>query len=382
MFLPVLLVRDFGLWGFLVFAAPNVIGAAAMGWILRSGASQRIVQTHAPVIGLFSLVTASFQLFFVVSMAMKLVGTPKAAAGLALLSLGALAGGALAAGKRAGAALLWLGSLALLALSAHSGGLNFSGPPNLDLSIPDSASMSSSLLWLAPVCIFGFALCPYLDGTFHKARQACDERSARWAFGLGFGLFFLVMIIGTLGYRAIMASAMTSPGQSTSQALTIALGLVIAHIAAQATYTLVLHVKDGPPLQAIYDRPIDRTYARIGYSLLGAILACAAAIIGGMSWSYANLTSFEIVYRSFMAFYGLVFPAYVWLCMIPTHAKAGSHAGLSGSIGHRKLVIWLVSVIVAAPFFWLGFMDRQSIWLAPGLGCVLLARLLVRRLGR
>ena len=25
-----------------------------------------------------------------------------------------------------------------------------------------------------------------------------------------------------------------------------------------------------------------------------------------------------MIYRLFMAFYGLVFPAYVWLCMLPT----------------------------------------------------------------
>ena len=36
MFLPVLLVRDYGVWGWIVFAVPNVLGAAAMGWVLRS----------------------------------------------------------------------------------------------------------------------------------------------------------------------------------------------------------------------------------------------------------------------------------------------------------------------------------------------------------
>ena len=35
MFLPVLLLRDLGLGGFLVFAIPNILGAAAMGWLLR-----------------------------------------------------------------------------------------------------------------------------------------------------------------------------------------------------------------------------------------------------------------------------------------------------------------------------------------------------------
>ncbi|MBV8780683.1 MAG: hypothetical protein JO353_04735, partial [Phycisphaerae bacterium] len=34
MYLPVLLVRDYGFWGWVVFAIPNVVGAAAMGWTI------------------------------------------------------------------------------------------------------------------------------------------------------------------------------------------------------------------------------------------------------------------------------------------------------------------------------------------------------------
>jgi hypothetical protein len=32
MFLPVLLVRDYGIGAWWIFAIPNVVGAAAMGW--------------------------------------------------------------------------------------------------------------------------------------------------------------------------------------------------------------------------------------------------------------------------------------------------------------------------------------------------------------
>jgi hypothetical protein len=47
-----------------------------------------------------------------------------------------------------------------------------------------------NILWLVPVMIFGFALCPYLDITFHRARQAMSPRDGRVAFALGFGGFF------------------------------------------------------------------------------------------------------------------------------------------------------------------------------------------------
>src|ERR1051325_4731620 len=43
MFLPVLLVRDYGVWASVVFAVPNVLGAAAMGWVLSRDDSYKIV---------------------------------------------------------------------------------------------------------------------------------------------------------------------------------------------------------------------------------------------------------------------------------------------------------------------------------------------------
>ena len=35
------------------------------------------------------------------------------------------------------------------------------------------------------------------------------------------------------------------------------------------------------------------------------------------------------------------------------------------------------AVLVAAPMFWKGFIDDRMVWLLPGLGVVLLARLLL-----
>jgi hypothetical protein len=87
-----------------------------------------------------------------------------------------------------------------------------------------------------------------------------------------------------------------------------------------------------------------------------------------------GLSASEIAYRLFMAFYGLVFPAYVWLCMIPTR---DGHSGPS----RGKVLIWAIAVAVAAPMFWMGFIERQTWWLAPGLGVVLLARLVLPRGG-
>src|SRR5215208_5970899 len=66
MFLPVLLVRNWGIWGWAVFAVPNVIGAAAMGFVLRSRqSSEDILINHKTPIAIFSLITIAFHLYFV-----------------------------------------------------------------------------------------------------------------------------------------------------------------------------------------------------------------------------------------------------------------------------------------------------------------------------
>src|SRR5947209_822212 len=65
MFLPVLMVRDYGVWGWIVFTVPNVIGAAAMGVVLRdAAASERTVAHHPTACAAFSAVTILFQVMF------------------------------------------------------------------------------------------------------------------------------------------------------------------------------------------------------------------------------------------------------------------------------------------------------------------------------
>ncbi len=76
MFLPALLLRDYGWWGFVVFAVPNVVGAAAMGWVLRPGASEAILARHRPMCEAFSLATIAFQAYFIFGLAFRASGGP------------------------------------------------------------------------------------------------------------------------------------------------------------------------------------------------------------------------------------------------------------------------------------------------------------------
>jgi hypothetical protein len=40
-----------------------------------------------------------------------------------------------------------------------------------------------------------------------------------------------------------------------------------------------------------------------------------------------------------------------------------------------------VTVVLACPFYWLGFIEQRTIWLVPGLAIVLFAKLFLRGRG-
>src|SRR5580693_2580416 len=68
MYLPVIMVRDYGIWAFVVFAVPNVVGAAAMAWVLPDAdSSRKLEKEHRTACALFSLATLSFHVFFLVA---------------------------------------------------------------------------------------------------------------------------------------------------------------------------------------------------------------------------------------------------------------------------------------------------------------------------
>jgi hypothetical protein len=101
------------------------------------------------------------------------------------------------------------------------------------------------------------------------------------------------------------------------------------------------------------------------------LLIGAAAVGLGLSmgrysdFSMGPLLLPELIYRGFMGFYGLIFPAYVWLCLIPSASPS------------RARGVFVIAVLLALPMFWLGFMQQQMIWILPGMALVLASRLLV-----
>lgn len=366
MYLPILMVRDLGLAGYLVFAVPNVIGAAAMGWVLRSpGSSLRLTTEHATACRGFSIITNGYHAFWaswLLAFAAMQMEVPGWAWSL-LLAAGAWAGIARLLVSRDGssrlAALATLGiSLtALLLWLSRTGDVS----PTLAETL-DARPFSQDALWMLPVSTLGFLLCPYLDLTFHRARQGCDTPAqSKVAFGVGFGVCFALMIAFTLLYAGPLVGivdADQNAGMSIPVLLAAALGI---HVAMQFGFTVSAHGRE-------VNRSGD-TAKRWHSVVIWASVGLGIALAGLSEQRWLDMAPGEIGYRVFLSFYGLVFPAYMWLNVIDVRRRAMRSATA------RSLAVTLIAMVLASPFYFIGFMMREEPWLVPGVAIILLAKL-------
>lgn len=335
MFLPVLLIHDFGPIGWLVFAVPNVIGAAAMGWIIRNQEqSRRMVQNHRFACVMFSVVTILFHLYFVGWVIAQLATLPIAlitiilAAGMWLL---------LRTDRRSVRIAIIIYVLSLLAFGVT---IALIGPPVWDLAQTATAFSNRGVFWLFPACCLGFLTCPYLDLTFHRARQSTSRDGAKVAFGIGFGVFFLLMILFTLWYAGVIYDRIFADGANT-----ILTWIVAGHMIIQSAFTIAAHGRE------IFPAKLHQHKIAIAFGVIALILPILTALVLQYTPTFGKTG-----YLLFMAFYALVAPAYV-CTMMGTARK-----------------IWppvIVAVVVAAPMYWLGFIDGRTIWLLPGVVIVL-----------
>ncbi len=350
MFLPVLLIRDFGPIAWFTFAIPNIVGAAAMGWAIHSrDHSLQLVVHHRVATQMFSLVTIAFHFYMLVWLVPQLVGTIAASIvfGISLLVLIPLLVTSIAQTSLAIVALV--ASCLLMTIAGGAGALQWPG---------NSQGAPFDLFALACVCVLGFLTCPYLDLTFHRARQECRTNAeSKIAFGVGFGAFFGLMIVFTLFYAWVLISNQTPRGIGA---------LIGTHICLQSLFTIGIHAS---ALRASVDTPA--THRRLNLCLWVAILipVAMALLARGLESRGLILGRFvpgEVGYRLFMSFYGLFAPAYVWLCLHPGRGFLAPY--------RRELQMFGVAVVVAAPFYWLGFIHGPMAWVLVGVGLVLCAR--------
>ena len=355
MFLPVLLVREYGVWAWVIFAIPNCVGAAAMGWTLRTREqSVAMVAAHGTACRVFSLVTIAFHVFVVGWIILPWMSAYGWLPGVFMFVFALLT--MRTSGVGIAAVLTYIYSLMCAALFLSNAGVNIVKPD----ALPPGA-LAMALIALVPVCVFGFALNPYLDLTFHAARQASTTpRGAKIAFGVGFCVLFFAMICFTLAYsgvlwRDIVFSAVNGrppPAES-------AVWFVVGHMLFQAAFTSGIHTA---------------SVATSAKAWLGVIVAIALGA-GGAWW--ANRTVYrgemlagELLYRLFMSFYGLIFPAYAWICMFPSWRNPIRPT-------RRAMIVFLIAAALAAPFYAMAFIGGRMPWAMAGVLIVLLARFAV-----
>jgi len=358
MWLPVRLIGDFGWPGWVAFALPNVLGAMLVGFVLRRReAAEAWRERHGRAMRLFSVWTVLFHVAFLSWFLTRFGwliepvtgggGAPRLLFGpaLALGALGAAWLGSRLDSRRTllAAGTAWAFSVAALALAWRtSGGHAMHAPP-----APTDA-VWPGLVWSSVSLAFGFLLCPYLDLTIVRARIEAEGRTGDRAFALGFGVFFPVMIVGTLLY----AWAFT-----TDWGVNAWIG---AHILAQSIFTMGVHMRETRERGWLFDR------RRASPTLRRAELAAVAGLV------FVALSAVDAVrtgrqglyYNLFLWAYALAFPAYVWIAGVPRRA------GLL-----RPGVLVGASVILATPAFWYGAVEKQWVFLPLGVAIPLLAPL-------
>jgi hypothetical protein len=338
MFLPVLLVRDYGLAGWIVFALPNVVGAAAMAWVLHDAqASRRFVERHQAACRAFSWITIAYHVFFVMWMLQRFEAANLRGWGFFALGLCAVASIALV-----GNFMRWVGAIGAMIASGVMCWMLYQ-QQNV-LKVPSLVPRGhEDALWKA-ACLFptfalGFVLCPYLDLTFHRARQHTSPAGGRAAFGLGFGVVFLSMIVLTLLYAQWLLPAVDGSPRSKLASL-----FLVIHLMVQSAFTVGAHVRE------VATRSGGRSSTLLGLTFIVCMFA--------LGWYASTPQRFrghdlgEVVYWCLLGFYGLLFPAYLLT---------------------RSLRSALIVSAIAFPLYWMGYVEGKPIWLLPGVVVVLVS---------
>lgn len=336
MFLPAILLRDYGWPGFLVFAIPNVAGCAAFGYLIGSAErSRRFVAARPALMRWFSIVTVAYHFFFLCWVAPRLFPTwsPELQTGAVAVTLMI----ALVAARVRWAwwpligVGAWIASFVLV-------DLQYRGGVNLVKEFP--AKQLSEIVWLTPIMAFGFLLCPLADLTFHRALQETNRRETFLVFASAFS----VMILLTCAYAP---EALFEVGP-----------LIAAHLLLQSAFTVAVHVR------AWFE-------AKPPGGEQGAAGVAALAAAGAGLLASRELIDGESMYLRFLVFYGLLAPL---LLIFPVRRRV---PGESAAQRWRRLAPALM-VFPGIPLFEIGFVDRR-LWIpAVGVGAMLLVWMLAR----
>ena len=344
MYLPIILLRQFGWWGFLAFAIPNLVGCTAFGYVLKRATSRQLVQRHGPAMRSFSFVVVVYHMFFLPVAAMTFgLGVPN----FVPQALGDHFGLVLAVAVMAAAiglsrlpTRLWPALATLTFVFSLVAFAQFGAGSLGDITWSGQTALRQ-LVWLAPIFAFGFGLCPYLDLTFHRAR---GEAPSRHVFAV-FGLTFAVILVFTC------ASAF-------QMALTT---LVAGHIITQSVFTVAAHLREIRTTTPKRPRSI-----MTGIVLVGLLVAALSSSIHLLD---RNSVIGQEMYLRLLVFFGLVFPAYVLLFIGPGKTLTPTRVNVT---------VYLVVVAAALPLYEFGFLHERAWMAALALAALLAWKLLAQ----
>jgi hypothetical protein len=352
MYLPAILLRDYGWSGFLAFAVPNVVGCAAFGFIVKSSArSRRLVAAHERLMKWFSAVTVAFHGFFLAWISPRLFPEGISDAAAAAIAAGVFVGAGLCGIRLrwkwwlALGALVWAGSLALVV--AHDGP-TFEGPPQHLLFAGGDAA------WLVPIMAFGFLLCPLVDLTFHRAMQKAKRPATFVVFAGAFSL----MILLTCAY-AQDAFAGLAP-------------FIAAHLLLQAAFTVAVHSKLLVRSSGGARLPLDFA--------LQLTLIVLSVILG--FWVSHDPARGEAIYLRFLVFYGLVTPVLILATWRSSQGERPRAGGRETPNPTTPLWIPWVVILVCIPIFEAGLIGRRLWMPAAAIGVILVFFASLRRANR
>ncbi len=345
MFLPVLLMRDFGGWAWVAFAVPNVIGAMCVGLVLSAERARRMLAEHRWMVGAFIVWTVAFHAYFLAYWLSEFAPAGWGAPLLWVVVFG-LALAMVGRGWRTMgwvAVAVWFASLVIVGVMEWTGdGRSFGAPASAGVEAP------VGMVGLVPTLALGFLTCPFLDASLLRTRAETAGRMGAVAFVIGFGVLFLVLI----GMTALYARMFGSDGSISHW--------IYLYFALQGWFTVSALGREGRAMGL----------GRGWWVAMGGLVLAA-----GVAGSLVADRWFEFGYEVMLSAYGLVFPAYVWTVVLGW-----------GLPMRARVVGWLVTVGVAAPFFVAGALFGRWVMLVPGVVIVLLGalvgRLLVVRWGR
>jgi hypothetical protein len=385
MVLPVLLCGIFNFWGWLVFAIPNVIGAAAVGFFSYGRTEEEkeaFIRKHLLMLSVFSIVTVLFQLFVVSWLMTRMVGVVALGMYLLLVTMFLRMG----MRDRRSDLLSTMGvlfvSIGVFAYFCMEGRPSWLEERFFKLSLGET----KNLLWLSSALALGFLACPHMDLTLLRARNALAPRVAKWAFTVGFGVFFLIMILFTLAYayglELLPAGVIRMPR---------VFAVVALHIILQASLTTALHLGE------LRRRPIvpgAGLWVALGVAAVGMLVLAGLGrevvldsehaeaatrwtlhSLGVAIPSYQGLDQGEVVYRSFLAFYAFLFPSYAWTCMFNAPANAER-------VTMTRLGVAVTMGALAAGFAGVGFFSNEFFWVFPGVILILVGPWVAKGLER